>query len=276
MIDSCFISHFIWIQVKRGSNVSRQTAPINLYNNTYAHWCAEPKRDLTIDSPSYGLSHKIVLSPHALTSRAAWHFTEKGWSSDFPPLPSTFSPKRAMAWFSESKAEYIRALQSVNVIERSSMAFMLRSHNGVHCCGTVGDSHSHSQLSTAKCTFTGDSFQNHAARTVQTECNRARSNCRGAASFSQFRCKGTNKWAKYQILFENFRNREALATIGTQEQKYFDEVKVTKKVLLRPTIRSFKDVQIFVPRPPVFFGNACIYRGFETGGLQIRPPLHLP
>ena len=21
------------------------------------------------------------------------------------------------------------------------MAFMLRSHNGVHCCGTVGDSH---------------------------------------------------------------------------------------------------------------------------------------
>jgi len=44
---------------------------------------------------------------------------------------------------------------------------MLRSHNGVHCCGTVGDSHSHSQLSTAKCTFTGDSFQNHNARTVQ-------------------------------------------------------------------------------------------------------------
>ena len=112
-----------------------------------------------------------------------------------------------------------------------SMAFMLRSHNGVHCCGTVGDSHPSSQLSTAKCTFTGDSFQNHAARTVQTECNRARSNCRGAASL-----------AKYQILFENFRNREALATIGTQEQKYFDEVKVTKKVLLRPTVRSFKDV----------------------------------
>ena len=32
----------------------------------------------------------------------------------------------------------------------------------------------------------------------------------------------------------------------------------------------------FVPRPPVFFGNACVYRGFKTGGLQIRPPLHLP
>ena len=42
--------------------------------------------------------------------------------------------------------------------------FMLRSHNGVHCCGTVGDSHSHSQLSTAKCTFTGDSFQNCATK----------------------------------------------------------------------------------------------------------------
>ena len=44
------------------------------------------------------------------------------------------------------------------------MAFMLRSHNGVHCCGTVGDSHSHSQLSTAKCTFTGDSLKNHGAK----------------------------------------------------------------------------------------------------------------
>ena len=41
---------------------------------------------------------------------------------------------------------------------------MLRSHNGVHCCGTVGDSHHRSQLSTAKCTFTGDSFQNHDAK----------------------------------------------------------------------------------------------------------------
>ena len=62
------------------------------------------------------------------------------------------------------------------------MAFMLRSHNGVHCCGTVGDSHSHSQLSTAKCTFTGDSFQNHNARTGNP--------------FSQFHGKGTKKYAK--------------------------------------------------------------------------------
>ena len=52
----------------------------------------------------------------------------------------------------------------------------LRSHNGVHCCGTVGDSHPSSQLSTAKCTFTGDSFQNHSARTVQTESHYARIN----------------------------------------------------------------------------------------------------
>jgi hypothetical protein len=41
---------------------------------------------------------------------------------------------------------------------------MLRSHNGVHCCGTVGDSHPSSQLIAAKRTFTGDSFQNHDAK----------------------------------------------------------------------------------------------------------------
>ena len=62
------------------------------------------------------------------------HVTEKGWSSDFSPLPDAFSPKWTMALLSES-------------------------HNGVHCCGTVGDSHSHSQLSTAKCTFAGDITQ---------------------------------------------------------------------------------------------------------------------
>ena len=116
------------------------------------------------------------------TSWCSGILTEKGWSSDFPPLPSAFSPKRAMAWFSENKAECIRALSSANAIEQSSMAFMLRSHNGVHCCGTVGDSHSSSQLSTAKCTFTGDSFQNHDARTGNP--------------FSQFHGKGTKKYAK--------------------------------------------------------------------------------
>ena len=31
-------------------------------------------------------------------------------------------------------------------------------HNGVHCCGTVGDSHSHSQLIAAKRTFAGNTF----------------------------------------------------------------------------------------------------------------------
>ena len=78
--------------------------------------------------------HKNLFAPHALTSRAVWHVTDEGWSSDFPPLPSAFS-------------------------DNSLMAFMLRSHNGVHCCGTVGDSHSHSQLSAVKHTFTGTLFR---------------------------------------------------------------------------------------------------------------------
>ena len=97
--------------------------------------------------------------------------TEKGWSSDFPPLPSAFS-------------------------NNCSMAFMLRSHNGVHCCGTVGDSHPSSQLSTAKCTFTGDSFQNQSARTVQTESHYARINGRGATRSHIFVCKDTNVFLK--------------------------------------------------------------------------------
>ena len=29
-------------------------------------------------------------------------------------------------------------------------------------------------------------------------------------------------------------------------------------------------------RPPVFFGNACVYRCFKTGGLLWRPPSNLP
>ena len=41
------------------------------------------------------------------------------------------------------------------LILRGTMAWLLKSHNGVHCCGTVGDSHSHSQLSTATCTSQG-------------------------------------------------------------------------------------------------------------------------
>ena len=103
-----------------------RVSPLNLYNNTrIRRICVEPKEAT--------LRKKTYLSPRALTSRVVWHSSDKGWSSDFPPLPCAFSPKRIMA-------------------------FMLRSHNGVHCCGTVGDSHSHSQLSTAKCTFTGNSF----------------------------------------------------------------------------------------------------------------------
>ena len=29
-------------------------------------------------------------------------------------------------------------------------------------------------------------------------------------------------------------------------------------------------------RPPVAFGNTCVYRGFSTGGLVRRPPIDLP
>ena len=73
----------------------------------------------------------MFVAPHALTSRAF------GW----------FPIKAGLQTFLHSQApsrEY-------------SMAFMLRSHNGVHCCGTVGDSHSSSQLIAAKRTFTGES-----------------------------------------------------------------------------------------------------------------------
>ena len=89
-------------------------------------------------SPSLNQSHKICFRLRPF-HRGLWHCSDKGWSSDFPPPQSAFSSKY-------------------------SMAFLLQGHNGVHCCGTVGDSHSSSQLSTAKCTFTGDSFQNHAAK----------------------------------------------------------------------------------------------------------------
>ena len=36
------------------------------------------------------------------------------------------------------------------------MAFLLQGYNGVYSCGTVGESHSCSQLSTTKCTFSGN------------------------------------------------------------------------------------------------------------------------
>ena len=29
-------------------------------------------------------------------------------------------------------------------------------------------------------------------------------------------------------------------------------------------------------RPPVAFENTCVYRGFGTGGLVLKPPLDLP
>ena len=115
--------------------------PTNLYNNTRMRTIALAKRETTLhDSPSGPLFHKnLTCAYRHHTSWCSGFLTEKGWSSDFPPLPSAFS-------------------------DNCLMAFMLRSHNGVHCCGTVGDSHSHSQLSAVKHTFTGDSFQNHDAK----------------------------------------------------------------------------------------------------------------
>ena len=80
----------------------------------------------------------MFVAPHALTSRAFGWFPTKAGLQTFLHLEAPSRPNGQ--WLSAS------------------------GHNGVHCCGTVGDSHSSSQLSTAKCTFTGDSFQNHAAK----------------------------------------------------------------------------------------------------------------
>ena len=56
------------------------------------------KRDyMTVLSDSL-FPTKMIVSPHALTSRVVRHITEKGWSSDFPPPRSAFSSKRAMAF----------------------------------------------------------------------------------------------------------------------------------------------------------------------------------
>ena len=98
---------------------------------------------------------------------------------------------------------------------------MLRSHNGVHCCGTVGDSHSHSQLSTAKCTFTGDSFQNHAAKVRISEQN------------TKF----------YLRIFEQkYLRRSQRYILFLKERTFFILILNSweKKVLLRLTLRCFK------------------------------------
>ena len=114
------------------------------------------KRETTIhDSPSEPLFHKNkTCAKQHHTSWCSGILTEKGWSSDFPPLPSAFS-------------------------DNSPMAFMLRSHNGVHCCGTVGDLHSRSQLSAVKHTSMGDSTK-------------------------ESRCKDTNKIEKTHVLCNFF------------------------------------------------------------------------
>ena len=138
----------------------------------------------------------MFIAPHTLTSRAFGWFPIKAGLQTFLHSQAP-SREYSMAFMLRShngvhccgkKAGLQTFLHSQAPSQEFSMAFMLRSHNGVHCCGTVGDSHPSSQLSTAKCTFTGDSFQNHAARTVQTECNRARSN------ITFFRIFAPKKW----------------------------------------------------------------------------------
>ena len=97
----------------------------------------------------YVLHNKISLCFMPLHREHSAGLPIEGWSSDFPPLPDAFSSN----W---------------------TMALLSGSHNGVHCCGTVGDSHSHSQLIAAKRTFLGEGrgeasiftwiLQNHGAK----------------------------------------------------------------------------------------------------------------
>ena len=125
--------------MKRGSNVSRQTAPINLYNNTRMRTDALSQKEtsqLIVLLTAYPIKYCFRLAP-----------LHRG---SFGILPK----KAGLQTFLHSQAPS----------QEFSMAFMLRSHNGVHCCGTVGDSHPSSQLIAAKRTFTGDSFQNHDAK----------------------------------------------------------------------------------------------------------------
>ena len=73
----------------------------------------------------------MFVAPHALTSRAFGWFPTKAGLQTFLHLEAPSHP--------------------IGQWHRAS------GHNGVHCCGTVGDSHSSSQLIAAKRTFTGES-----------------------------------------------------------------------------------------------------------------------
>ena len=113
---------------KKGAHCLTTGALLNLYNNTRMRITAlSEKRLLTVFYEKFS-PQKYLLRLAPLHRGSFGIANEKGWSSDFPPLPSAFSSK----W---------------------TMASLLRSHNGVYCCGTVGDSHSRSQLIAAKRTF---------------------------------------------------------------------------------------------------------------------------
>ena len=59
--------------------------------STYAHFAALKGHSSCLVSDKRLNPTKMIIVPHTLTSRVVWLFSEKGWSSDFPPLPSAFS-----------------------------------------------------------------------------------------------------------------------------------------------------------------------------------------
>jgi hypothetical protein len=70
--------------------VSRQTFPLgNLYNNTRMRTTSAESENSLEKNKTYRLV--------PLHREHSAFLPIKGWSSDFPPLPSAFSSKRAMA-----------------------------------------------------------------------------------------------------------------------------------------------------------------------------------
>ena len=84
------------------------------------------------------------------------------WRTLFPQsLAFTPCPFIESIWHIYRKRLVFRLFSTPKcLLIQSDNGILLRSHNGVHCCGTVGDSHSHSQLIAAKRTFTDSSLLN--------------------------------------------------------------------------------------------------------------------
>jgi hypothetical protein len=93
---------------QKGGVVSRQAYPFpNLYNNTRILTYVSKKRVLP-------LSVHLMMSAFACgpSIEDFGIFSEKGWSSDFPPPRSAFSSKRAMAFLLRAIMEFTAAGQS--------------------------------------------------------------------------------------------------------------------------------------------------------------------